>query len=135
MRLRRGQINYALFRRLKVLDYGILLAGAIAVVFVSVFAYAKNGSELSVIIGGSQGEWIYPLGEDRTLNVEGPVGTTLVEIHENRVHILGSPCKNQTCVAAGAIGSEGQWLACLPNKVFVRIEGKNDNDKIDASVF
>ncbi len=97
--------------------------------------YSKAGNELSVVIGGAEGEWIYPLDGDRTIEVAGPIGVSVVEIHGNHVHMASSPCKNQTCVAAGQIGSAGQWLACLPNRVFVRIEGKTNDDKLDAAVY
>ncbi len=135
MRLWRGQITFRLLKRLKPLDYGIVLAGLIAVILVSIQVYARSGSELSVVIGGTEGEWIYPLDGDRTLEIAGPSGTSVVEIREGHVHMLSSPCKNQTCVAAGAIASEGQWLACLPNKVFVRIEGMGKDEQLDAAVY
>lgn len=85
-----------------------------------------------VLIRTQNQELIYPLNEDRILSVAGPEGQTEIHIHDNSVHIHASPCKNQTCVAQGEIRHGGQWIACLPNMVFVRIEAVIEEEGMDA---
>jgi hypothetical protein len=46
----------------------------------------------------------------------------VIEIGDGRARVLASPCTNQTCVASGTIHSRGQWIACLPNGIFVSVE-------------
>jgi len=120
--------------RLKPLDLVVLAVALAATAFLSSRIYAAPGGDPVVRIGGSGGEWAYPLSQDRETAVEGPEGRTLVEIRGGRVAIEKSPCRNQTCVLAGAIDRPGQWLACLPNKVFVRIEGV-DRGGLDAATY
>jgi hypothetical protein len=121
--------------RIKVLDLAILLATAGAIAFSAVSVYGPGSGQADVAIKGRDGEWLYPLSVDRDVAVAGPIGDTYVEIRDKSARITDSPCPNKTCIAAGAIAKPGQWLACLPNQVFVRIEGGNANAGVDASVY
>jgi hypothetical protein len=88
------------------------------------------------VISDGKDEWLYPLDASRDVEVPGPLGTTVVEIKDGNARVLDSPCPNKTCIAAGEISLNGQWLACLPNRVFVRIEGgPSDGDTVDAGVY
>ena len=121
--------------RLRPLDFVALLAAAAAVAMACVSAYSPKGGEPLVVVTAPGGEWIYPLGEDRELEIEGALGATRICISGGSVRIESSPCPNQTCVAAGAVSVPGQWLACLPNEVFVRIEGRGAEGGVDAGSF
>jgi len=66
------------------------------------------------------------LSRDQTFAVPGPLGKTIVEIHDGHVHVSDSPCSNKLCVNTGRIKMTGQLIACLPNKVVVRIVGDGD---------
>jgi hypothetical protein len=122
--------------RLRPFDILIAVAAIAAIAFSSISVYSRQGSDLRAVITTHSGEWVYPLGTDKTIEAAGPLGTTWVEIHGKKVHITDSPCANKTCIAAGDISSAGQWLACLPNRVFVRIEGAAADERaIDAGAF
>jgi len=110
----------------KPLDLVIVAAAVLATALGAVSALGAEGTP-RVIVSDGESEWIYPLDEDRSLRVEGPLGVTLVLIESGRVHVHESPCGNQTCVAAGEIERPGQWVACLPNKVFVRVDGAGED--------
>ncbi len=109
------------------MDAAAILAAAAAVFLSSLGAVDAAGEPRVVITDADGQEWIYPLGDEREVGVRGPLGITTVHVHEGRVAIESSPCPNQTCVAAGAIDRPGQWVACLPNQVFVRVEGGTDD--------
>jgi hypothetical protein len=122
--------------RLRSLDFVAILAAAAAIAVASAAAYSGGGGARRAIVTGRSGEWIYPLDADRTIEVAGPLGSSRLEIHDKSIHFADSPCPNKTCVAAGNISTAGQWLACLPNEVFVRIEGgANDAGGIDAGAY
>ena len=109
---------------------------ALAVVIASFFlVYANADDRPAVHLKGSSGEWVFPVDATETINVSGPLGDTVVEITGNSARIVASPCLNQTCVAARAVRSSGQWAACLPNRVMLYIgEGENKND-VDATAW
>lgn len=123
--------------RLRALDLFALLGGIAAVAAVSLVVYTGSAGPPEVRISGRGGEWIYPLDHAEEIEVPGPLGSTWVHIEDGRVRIERSPCPNQTCVAAGSIAGVNQWVACLPNEVFVRIAGSaggGSGDEVDAVV-
>jgi hypothetical protein len=118
---------------LKPLDFFII---AISVVLTALSAFAVYGYPREtgqVIVQGEGKTWVFPLDAEEETRVSGPLGETVVEIRGGRSRVLSSPCANQTCVAAGHLSRRGQWIACLPNRVFVYIEGTGDGDAIPDS--
>jgi hypothetical protein len=118
--------------RLRLFDYLALFLSVSLVALVSVLAYGDTGRPEQVAVQTDEGEFLYPLNQDRTIPVSGPLGETVIEIHDEEVRIVESPCRDQICVAAGTLESTGQWAACLPNRVFVRVEGSSVEGEIDA---
>jgi len=101
--------------------------------FISIYVKPQNNSQ--VIIEGRSQKWIFPLEAEETVNVQGPIGTTVVRIHENHVWVESSPCGNKLCIGAGHLHNNGEFAACLPNNVLVVIEGNNASGKIDAAAW
>jgi hypothetical protein len=56
--------------------------------------------------------------------VPGPLGDTVVVIENGSVRVVSSPCPEKICIKTGRISKPGQWIACLPNKVFISIRGR-----------
>lgn len=118
---------------LRPFDWISLAVAVLITVGAGVLVYGQNTkAETAVVEAGGQ-TWVLPLDADTTLDVPGPLGTTVVEVAHGAVHVESSPCKNQVCVAAGFISLPGQWIACLPNGVIVRIEGESDEFELDAT--
>ena len=118
----------------------VIIIPALALVITSFFtAYSGKAVQSNVNIKAENKEWIFPLDADEILTVRGPLGDTVLEIHNKKARILSSPCANQTCVTSGAIDSQGQWSACLPNRVMLQIapaHGKNIQEtQIDAATW
>jgi len=72
-----------------------------------------------------------PLGRDRLVDLAGPLGTTQLQIADGRARILTSPCPHKVCIGMGAVSQSGELLACVPNRLLVRIEGGPAGDKTD----
>jgi hypothetical protein len=128
-----------LFSKLHVRWLDIVIFGlAVALVLgTSLLVLNRHSGTSYVHITGESGEWIAPLNKEATYEVPGPLGITVVHIHDGKVAIEVSPCRNKICVLSGAISSPGQWVACLPNQVFVRITSGESDDEggVDAGVF
>lgn len=119
--------------RVKPLDVLIVAISVAALIRLSVLVYGGAASETLVVTADS-GEWVYPLSVSRTVEVPGNLGVTVVTIDQGRARIIDSPCANKLCVASPPVGKTGEWSACLPNGVFIRIEGAKKTDEIDAVV-
>jgi hypothetical protein len=113
---------------LKPLDFFIIGIASIltALSAFAVYGHPQDGGR--ALLQGEGKTWVFPLDAEETIAVPGPLGETVVEISGGRIRVLSSPCANQTCVAAGQLHRRGQWTACLPNRVFVYIEGTGDDD-------
>ncbi len=121
--------------RFRPLDILVVTVALAATVFVSSAVLGSRSGEISVRVSSPGGEWAYPLSTDREVDAKGPLGTTIVSIKAGRVSVETSPCPNQTCVLAGSIDRGGQWVACLPNQVFVRLEGGVRAEALDGATF
>ena len=118
---------------LKPLDIPVIVLATALTVAVAGMVYTGKSASSRVVIRGQDKTWVYPLDAEVEVKVAGPIGETIVQIHQGRAAIVSSPCANQTCVAAGALHKNGQWAACLPNKVFILVEGVDSGDAIDAA--
>jgi hypothetical protein len=93
--------------------------------------YVLSGATEIEIQSGDRLVGTYPLHEDRTIEVHGRLGVTVVRIQGGRAHIESSCCRNGICTRLGEIGSEGGALACVPNEVVVQ-SPKARADGLDA---
>jgi hypothetical protein len=125
-------------RSLRLLDVVVFLLAVTITVFCTVSIYGKSGPAVQFIIQGKGENWVYPVDQTAQVVISGPLGQTVVELKDKEARVISSPCANQTCVASGAVHRRGQWIACLPNAVFVRLEaagGKIEYAEVDAAVW
>jgi hypothetical protein len=115
---------------------GIVLVFGLAALAVSaVWVYAEPRGRQEVVIEGPGKSWVFPLNAEEVVSVPGPLGNTAVELRGGRARVLSSPCTNQLCVAAGAIRGHGQWIACLPNRVLVRVAAEDGGEELDGTAW
>ena len=113
----------ALLRRMTLLDKTIvlvLLLGA-AASFVSLGGDAQG--ERVVVEREGRVLFTAPLGENRTVSLSGPLGETVLSVHDGRAGIEAASCPNKVCMGMGKIDRAGELVACVPNELLIRIEG------------
>lgn len=66
-----------------------------------------------------------PLAENRRIVLHGPLGDSVVEIREGQVRFVSSPCQGKQCIHFGWLRTPGETAACLPNRVTVRVLGRD----------
>ena len=117
-------------------DYVVLAIAVLVIAVFSYFALQQGGPAQSVEIRSDQGDFIYPLDQDRELRVAGPLGESVVVIEDGTVRFIESPCRDKVCISAGRLSHSGDWSACLPNRVFVSVSGAAGPDSpVDATAF
>ncbi len=123
--------------RIKPFDIAALVLSAGVAIFSAVYAYGGSAVPTLVSVRSESGTAVYPLGEARTVSVEGPIGETIIEIDgEGAARVTASPCPNKLCIQAGELHGQGDWSACMPNKVFVQIEGGDGGGaEVDATAY
>ena len=105
------------------------LDGAVLLIAVGLFVgslaltLARGEGKEMVYIEGVSRSWVYPRDAEIDLEVPGPLGATHVHIHGGSAWVSESPCAEKICIGMGSVDQTGQWIACLPNRVFVRVDG------------
>ena len=121
----------------KVLDFVFLLIFSAVLTLSILTLNKKSEKEPTLIITTPDGQYIYPLNKDREIPVKGLIGITVVKIKDGKASIKDSPCPNKTCVACTPVSENFEWIACLPNQVFIRVERGEEEKPIetDASTY
>ena len=118
----------------KLLDVVAVLLSLLVAGFLAVQVYGRDAPPARVMIQTGESTSVYPLDSDRTIEAEGPLGTTIVKIEEGVARVASSPCPNKLCIKSGRLSRKGDWSACMPNKVFVRITGTSA-EGVDAGTY
>lgn len=64
------------------------------------------------------------LRHKQTLEVAGPLGTTLIAIEPGRARVMSDPGPRQYCVRQGWLIHPGEIAICAPNRVSIQITGR-----------
>jgi hypothetical protein len=65
-----------------------------------------------------------PLTQARRLEVEGAIGTTVIEVELGRARVLSDPGPRQYCVRQGWLTRPNAIAICAPNHVSLALTGK-----------
>lgn len=95
-------------------------AACLFVSFFRVFGSSGSGT-VAVVVSSGKDEWVFPLDSGRTVEIPGYMGVTEIAVSPGGVQVLDSPCQNKLCMSSGIINSPGEFIACVPNRVFIRI--------------
>ena len=87
-------------------------------VFLIFFFYglSRSAGEGYLLIQDQDGESVYSLDQDRVIEIEGPVGESVIVIENGTARFEHSDCRDDLCVLMGSIDEAGEWAACLPNR-------------------
>lgn len=61
------------------------------------------------------------LAEDHDLEIEGPLGRSVIEVRDGAARFVRSPCQGKLCIHAGWLRTGGDFTACLPNRVSLAV--------------
>lgn len=64
-----------------------------------------------------------PLAESGRARIDGPLGTTVVDIADGGARVTEASCPHRLCMGMGTVARRGEVIACLPNRVLVRVVG------------
>lgn len=102
----------------------MLLAGTGCVVALTMFAWGGGRGDTAIIRAAGKVVQTAALTHIQRFSVQGPLGTTQIEIEPGRARIARDPSPRQLCVKQGWLTQSGQAALCLPNQVSIEIRGR-----------
>lgn len=120
--------------RLRILDYFIFIMALAVVVLSVLWSTTGKDGELRAEIEASGTLYLMPLSRDGSLEVQGPVGDTVIDVLNGEVFISHSDCRDKICIAMGHVSTPSGWLACLPNRVFVIVNAVSADGSAGSEV-
>ncbi len=110
-------------------DRKLLVVVTISVVLsFSVLLLQKGGSRV-VVSANDKIIFVAPLDQDQRVELEGPLGITVLQIENGAARIISSPCARKVCMSMGRAEHSGDLIACVPNQLVIRVEGDNVEDE------
>ena len=112
---------------------GVILALVLFSYWGFFLAYRQNAPLTAVI--SVNGDIVVQLKLDESISkhfikVPGPLGTSVVEVKPGAIRMKSSPCPEHYCTKTGWIDRPGQVVACIPNRVIIKISP--DKESLDA---
>jgi len=106
-------------------DWVVVILAVVLLPGLYVHFWGEQGPATAVRISASGRQDItLPLSSERRINVHGPLGDSVIEIHAGRVRFVSSPCHGKQCVHSGWLSHSGELAACLPNGIMVSVIGR-----------
>ncbi len=81
-----------------------------------------------VVTSGDQTCFVAGLDQLRSVDLDGPLGKTHLVVDSHGAQITGSPCPRKLCISMGPARRTGDLLACVPNRILVRIEAPTSEE-------
>lgn len=103
-------------------DWVIILALlAFSISGIGWLATGPAGSRV-VVTSGDETCYVADLDQNSEVDLDGPLGKTHLVIDQQGAYVTASPCPRKVCVSMGPAKYSGDLLACIPNRIMVRIE-------------
>ncbi|HHW91673.1 MAG TPA: NusG domain II-containing protein [Firmicutes bacterium] len=121
-----------LTRHDKILAIAIILVAILGFVFYTSFSGDEERQNRIVIEAMGEVVQVIPMDQlepGKEIPITGPLGDSILEMGEDKVRLVDSPCPDHLCVYMGWISRPGEIIVCLPNMVMVRVEGEQEPER------
>ncbi len=102
-------------------DFIIIVLLCLIALLIFLFLPREKGERVEISVNG-KAVFSAPLATDfeKTLNC----GVTII-CDGKSAYFIHSDCPDKVCIKAGKLSMSGEWAACLPNGVVLKIVGKD----------
>ncbi len=112
---------------------GILAISAVSwVIYQSVFAEDKSKAEIYYY--AELIETVDLNGEARTFSIPQEEHVVFQLYPDGSIAFVESDCPDKVCIHAGRLKTVGQFAACLPNGIVVKIVPQKERDEDDVDI-
>ncbi|MCD6081434.1 NusG domain II-containing protein [candidate division WOR-3 bacterium] len=118
--------------KLKPADYVLV----VILLAVSLYLFANQRAtyqpRYGVIYLNGKPYYRFYLNKNQIIKVDGPLGSSYVEVKDGRVRMLQSPCPLKLCMKQGWVDKPGSVIICVPNRIVIELKGK---PRVDAVTY
>ena len=110
----------------------VLLAAVLGLFFLMRSRQARDTSSGAMAVVTVDGKEIgrYPLGKSGTCPLNG--GTNILVVENGEAWVSEADCPDKVCMGMGKISRNGEFIACLPNRLLVVVEGAAEQSPVDG---
>lgn len=83
----------------------------------------QTGATHARITDAHQHTTLTRLDQTRQLSIRGELGDSILKIEDGKIRFSQSPCRGKVCIHRGWLQHSGEVMACLPNRVIVKLDG------------
>ena len=105
-------------------DYALLLVLLAALLVITPLCWSQQAATRVKVFQNGKLFAEFDLNSERTIQLAGPLGETVVELAAGRARIASDPSPRQYCVQAGWLSQVGQSAICLPNRSSIELVGQ-----------
>jgi hypothetical protein len=102
-------------------DLVVVATAMLLVAAIAVLVWRPGAAPAWAEIRGTDLVMRVRLDQDGEHVVDGRLGASVIEVAGHRVRFAAAPCTNRVCIAAGWLRRTGDYAACAPNGVSVRV--------------
>ena len=111
---------------------GVLLLAALALFFLMRSRQARDtgsGAQAVVTVDGQE-VGRYPLQKSGTFPLNG--GSNILVVENGEAWVSEADCPDKVCMGMGRISRNGEFIACLPNRLLIVVEGAAEQSPVDG---
>ena len=105
----------------KIGDYIVIAIILIITAGVFGFRLFGFGEGQTVVVSTDTEEYTYSLSEDRRVSLTSNGMSLTLVIENNSVRVEDAECPNHDCENMGTVSKNGEVIACVPAKVYIKI--------------
>ena len=120
----------------KIIILSVVLIALLVYILFGTFVFVGNAERVEIFLDGEEYA-VYNLAEIsgvKVLDIKSENGYNRLEITNHGAKMTEASCPDKTDVLSGEITKVGQMIVCSPNRVMVKIAGKDD-EKVDKVTY
>ncbi len=115
----------------------LILVGALLLLALLLFFLVRNGQDRATgtgavavvtVDGAEVGR--YPLNKSGTFPLNN--GSNILVVENGEAWVSEANCPDKVCMGMGKISRNGEFIACLPNRLLVVVEGAAEDSPVDG---
>ena len=110
----------------------VLLAAALALFFLMRSRQDRDTGDGARAVVTVDGQEIgrYPLSKSGTFPLNG--GSNILVVENGEAWVSDADCPDKVCMGMGRISRNGEFIACLPNRLLIVVEGAAEQSPVDG---